>query len=278
MKAADVKQARSWFRSYVKRFAAKDGSLHPTHAVKVAHSVRVARECRGIAAALRWKPADVAAAEAMGLLHDVARFPQFEKFRTLMDSDSINHGELGYKIIRDSDLASGWKPADTRRILAGIRYHNRHKPSNGIAPDAAAFLKLIRDADKLDIIGALTRLIAAGDFTSQPELFLGVDPDGPATPALVREVEQQWTGSYCNVHSLIDMNLIRTSWIYDLNYLPSLRAVVSRGLLDDIVDVLPDTREMRKIAAVTRRYVDGKMKELARTPRSASRTVHCQKQ
>lgn len=55
---------------------------------------------------MRWFQSDILIAEAPGLLHDVGRFSQLVEFGTFSDTDSINHGESGYKIIKHFEVFS----------------------------------------------------------------------------------------------------------------------------------------------------------------------------
>jgi len=255
MNSSQLDFTRKWFTEYVRQFETADGSLHPMHAIKVPHSLRVCINCRTIAADMDWPDDDITAAEAMGLLHDVGRFPQFKEYGTFADARSIDHGKLACDVIAASTLTAEYSHEDIRDILYGIRDHNKAKLASCTSPRGLAFLKLIRDADKLDIIKLMGDVIRSGDFTLYPELLLGVDPKGPPSPALIEEIARSRKGSYSNVHSLVDMHLIRLAWMFDLNYKPSLRLVLSRGLMEEIRDVIPDTPTIRKLVRETDDYI-----------------------
>lgn len=42
-------------------------------------------------------------AELIGLLHDIGRFEQIKRYNTFIDKNSINHGQLGVKILFDDN-------------------------------------------------------------------------------------------------------------------------------------------------------------------------------
>jgi len=255
MNDAQLDFTKKWFADYVRQFRLKDGSLHPMHAVKVPHSASVSTNCRVIATELGWTVSDIASAQAMGLLHDAGRFPQFRDYGTFSDARSTDHGKLGCDVVQASELVANYSKDDMDDILDGIRHHNKTKLASCASPRGLAFLKLIRDADKLDIIKIMGEIIHSGDFTLYPELLLGVDPNGPPSQALISEIANSRTGSYANVHSLVDFHLIRLSWMFDLNYQPSLKLVVSRGLMAGILRDIPDTPEARKLAEETEKYL-----------------------
>ena len=84
---------RDWFTAYAKRFADADGTLHPMQQLKLAHSLRVAKNARLIAEGLAWAAPQVALAEIIGLLHDTGRFPQFAGSPPSMNAPPSNTAE-----------------------------------------------------------------------------------------------------------------------------------------------------------------------------------------
>ena len=263
MKTTELDRIRQWFPSYVDSFAAQDGSMHNTYFIKKTHTLRVSTDCRLLAEALGWQTGRVNAAEALGLLHDVGRFPQFQRFQTLIDSKSIDHGELGHEVVSNSDLLSGLGAGEAAAILCGICCHNRRRLETGAGREALALLKLIRDADKLDILYVVSDIMKTGSYKQYPELLLNVDPDGPPSSDLIEEISGHRSGSYAHVRSLADINLIRMAWVYDLNYLPTFQLIASRGLLSEMKNILPDIPEVRKITEEAEAYLIAKTKEVA---------------
>ena len=79
MKTAELNQIESWFNAYVQSFAYTRGDWHPSYRIKIEHSRRVALESRNLARDLDWGSADENVAEAVGCLHDVGRFSQFQE-------------------------------------------------------------------------------------------------------------------------------------------------------------------------------------------------------
>lgn len=254
MNISDLDTLKAWFPTYVAGFAGPDGSLHNTHVVKRDHTLRVAANCLAIATELQWDAGQVAAAEATGLLHDIGRFPQFQRYETLVDAASVDHGELGRKVTAQLKLLASTDPHERSAILCGICNHNKRDLPAGAGSAALTLLKIVRDADKLDIIRTLTEIIKNGGFNDHPELLLNVDPDGPVNPALLDDIARRRTGSYSHMKSLADMQLMQVSWVYDLNYAPSFRLLLSRGLLEGVGNLLPATKEIAAILKIAENH------------------------
>lgn len=251
MKHDDLEAIRGAFDAYALRHAGLDGVLHPVQELKRAHSRRVAEEARAIAVELDWPAGELNAAEALGWLHDVARFPQYARFRTLEDRRSFDHGAHGADVVTQAGWLDGigLAPALRDAILDGIRWHNRKTMPDGLPEDSLRFLRLIRDADKLDILRVIGEALRDNRLRDYPELLFNIALDGPPSADLAEEILTTRVGSYERVRSWADMTLIRLTWIHDVNYDATLRRLRERGWLAEIVRDLPDTPA---VAAIVR--------------------------
>jgi len=74
--------------------------------LKYYHSYRVMQLCREIAESEKLNEEDTYLATVIGLLHDYARFEQWDKYKTFSDINSIDHGDLGVQLLFDRSV--GW--------------------------------------------------------------------------------------------------------------------------------------------------------------------------
>jgi hypothetical protein len=251
---------RKWYMDYADSYRDKDGSLHHVLQLKLDHSQRVAQDCRDIATDLGWTDGDCATAEAIGLLHDVSRFQQFAEYHTFLDYKSFDHGERAYEIVLESAILASLDTLEQSWILNSIRYHNRRAIEDGLDPDSMRFVNLVRDADKLDILVIVYETINKNMHKKYPEILSHIDLDGPATPALIEEISKHGCGSYENVHSMTDMNLIRMTWVYSINYMPALLRLSERGLLEQMDKTMKGSPEIEELMMKARRFVEDKIR------------------
>lgn len=245
-----------WYKSYVASFAGADGVLPYMSQLKVAHSRRVAMDCRAIAEEMGWGAAELDGAEAMGLLHDVSRYQQVRDYGTFLDARSFDHGERAWSICREFEVFAGWPSELAAAVLHGIRFHNRRVLEEGATGSETRFLRLIRDADKLDILKVVNEVVRTRSYEQHPEVLLNIAIDGPISQDLINEIRAHRSASYAHVRSLSDMNLLRTTWVYDINYLPTLRRLRDRRLLVDIAGMLPADAEVQSLAREALCYVE----------------------
>jgi len=254
MKPEMLQRIRTWYKGYTDSFRV-DGKLHYLMELKIMHSERVALDCRDIAAELGWCPEDIVTAEALGLLHDTGRYSQYAEFETFVDHASVNHGLHGYNILIKHEVLKQSDPRDEAVILDGVKLHNVRNLPSSMPVDNMRFLKLIRDADKLDIIKVFRETIQEGRHADMPEIMLNIEMEGPPTKELIKEILETGSGSYRNVHSLADINLMRVAWSYTINYIPSIKRLVERNHLNDTIQALPDDEEIGMIVARVNDYI-----------------------
>jgi len=247
MTDSQLQKIKEWFVGYTQTFASTDGCFHPPLQLKMDHSKRVADNAHQLAEDLNWNSSETNRAEALGWLHDVGRFSQFAEFGTFTDATSINHGERGWEVVRQSEILSALEPSEQRVLLAGIRYHNARTEPDHLDEKSLRFLKLIRDADKLDILQFVLASVQKNGFQDLPRMLPHVVLDGPINPELIDEILIHRSCSIEKVRSLADFLLMQLSWVYDLNYSATLKLVSGFSIVDRVRSFFPKNRKVDQI-------------------------------
>ena len=227
-----------WFQDYVAGFQSPDGKLSPMQQLKLEHSRRVHDCAAEIVAELGWSPDQTLHAQTAALLHDIGRFPQYQEYGTYQDGVSLNHG------IKGADILRGWRTRfreeglSLERILPAVEFHNRPALPEGLASEEESLLRLVRDADKLDIFEVVH------DGATHPEslyteLTTWVDMQAPVSEAVLECARERRPIRYADIHSLGDMLVAQLSWVYDLNYPPSFRIMRRRNTFSRLRALIP---------------------------------------
>lgn len=228
--APEAEALATWFHAFTASFADGD-ALSPLLELKRLHSFRVSTIARELAEALTWDDDEIRAAQTAGLLHDVGRFPQYASFGTFYDGRSLDHGEKGRDVIATEAPLAACSGETREALLQSVALHNKKALPETIPLCALPLARLIRDADKLDVFHIVHRHVQEGRIT---QLLPGIDETGPLSHALIREVENAHLASYANVRSLADFLLVQLTWVFDLNYPPSLERLRKTGIVEDI--------------------------------------------
>ena len=256
MKTEELSKIENWFKAYIRTLPHNNGDMHPFLKLKVEHSKRVAKDTRCLAQDIDWPLSDVNVAETLGLLHDIGRFSQLIEFGTFDDAESVNHGERGWNIITQSNVLSSLSNRDQKRILDGVHYHNSKMISEHLDNESLPFVKLIRDADKLDIFRVVQDAVQRDGFQELSEMLPQVTLDGPINPKVIKELNTHNSCSIGDIKSLADFLLMQLSWFYDINYAPTFQRIVQRNLISNIAEKLPqDNKALDDIVAAVEHFV-----------------------
>ena len=260
------------FRDYTNRFAGADGELHPLLRLKVDHCRRVATEARVLSADLGWELTDQNRAEAVGLLHDVGRFCQFNTYGTFSDAASADHGELGERVV----VRNNWLPtmtfANNNAVRDAIRYHNRRVVPEDLPRASLPWVRLIRDADKLDILHLVLAGVENNGFRKFPDMLPDVSLERRPSEAVLRELTDHRSCSLASVTSLGDFLLLEISWVYDLNYTPSFVRLAERDILTRLRRQIAGDAAVDAIVRQAQGVVSERIRESAASPPNESMT------
>lgn len=231
-----------WFERDVNRYRNADGVLPAALELKYYHSRRVADNARLIAQMLGWGQTDILLAESCGLIHDIGRFSQHLSYGSFHDADTVDHGRAGRLLLEEEGIPAHLNYNEWLKISHAVEYHNKKVsdiPDN-LPSDAVLLLKLIRDADKLDIMDLVINSVSANGFKELPDMLPHITPGRELTSVVIEEILKTKTVSVTNLRSVTDFLMMMVSWFYDFNYAPSLILAGNRRILERIEKELPE--------------------------------------
>ena len=263
MKQEQLESFKQWFTEYVRTFYASDDDfLNHNIKLKECHTHRVCQAMRELAGALQMNAKDALLAETIALFHDVGRFPQFKQYRTYKDQISENHCLLALKVLCEQQVLTG-VPADERGMIEkAIEFHGA-KNLPEMDGRTLHFSKMIRDADKLDIFELLVenyRILA-----EEPEKFKW-ELEFPDTPEcsveIIDAILNNQMISYEIIKTINDAKLLQLGWVFDVYFDHTLKQIYDRGYLQAIVDLLPDTEEIKRVTGYIMDYTQQRIGSL----------------
>lgn len=263
MEKDQLKKIEVWFDSYVSGFYREgDDFLNSNIELKEKHSRCVCGQMIWLADVLKLTDNRKNIAKAVGLLHDVGRFPQFRDYRTYRDAVSINHSLLGRDTIRQENVLAGLDPAEIELIEKAIEYHGIKRLPDGLEGDTQLFCQLIRDADKIDIYRVV--LDYYQQYLDDPKTFT-IDMELPDTPEYSANVVEDLLNSrrinYDILKTFNDMKLLMLSWVFDVNFPATLERIKQNRYLEKVFDFLPATDDIVRVRNHIFDYVDSRIKK-----------------
>lgn len=233
-----------WFEDFVAGY----GMETPTDAARLElkrrHCLLVMDEAREQALELGLSPRLVDLAAIAGLTHDTGRFPQYRRYRTFRDADSANHAVLGAIALARHGAFAGLPDRDRRLVCLAVVAHNRRTLPKTVAAggdsEALTLVRIVRDADKLDIARIMIEHFKA-PREKDDVVMLGL-PDIPDryNPAFLANIEAGRTGDYYAMGTINDFVLLLLSWINDMAFARTRRLFFERGHVRELFAALPD--------------------------------------
>lgn len=201
------------FNDYVKKFDCKDEMIIR----KYHHTYRVMNFCEQIALSIH---EDTKVAKLCGLFHDIGRFEQCKKYHSFSDIHTVDHGDLGFSILQEH--FSQIENYDL--VLFTTKNHNKLFIEETNDSKKILFAKIVRDADKLDIMNRQGLAIDDKNPIIKEELMMDLFLEQPI----------------CNQLITYDVdNLFRIlGFIYDINFKFSYQYILDNCIIEKKIDLL----------------------------------------
>jgi len=256
---------KNWFAGYVKGFDSTLADVQKNMDLKFEHTRRVCENMLDIGKSLELPPADLLVAEAAALLHDIGRFEQYRKYRTFVDGKSENHAALGVKVIKKNDLLKDFDPDSAGIILRAVACHNRLEvPADG-APRFLLILRMLRDADKIDIWRVVTEYYRRTDGSRNQAVELDLPDTDGITDKVYEELMAGNSARMADLRVLNDFKLLQIGWVFDVNFPRTFEIIREKKYLEAIRDALPKgSGRVERIYERAREHLDAGMSERQR--------------
>ncbi|MBG0790108.1 MAG: HD domain-containing protein [Desulfovibrionaceae bacterium] len=207
--------------------------------LKREHSLRVLDNGREIVENETVPAHEAELAILASLYHDIGRFPQFARYGTYKDADSLNHGRMGVLAMRTLDLPDDVAEAEWRLIRATVGLHNAKSINPATRGCLRTMVNVVRDADKIDIFNVILDHLGDRD-NPRKEVILSLEEHPTRYSGHVYEAVL--SGLPCDYRTLRysnDFILMLIGWIRDLSYETSKTLLYRRGLVDKAFFLLP---------------------------------------
>lgn len=257
----DIKRAKKEFENYVEKYGEKDDRTN----LKVSHIERTSKNAKKIAENLKLNKEEIELSELIGLLHDIGRFEQYKKFKEETKknptevSKKFDHGEAGVNILKKEGYIRKYIIDDKydEIIYKAIYEHNKYLLSKDLSEREKLFCKIVRDADKIDIIYE-----GVYKYWQDSERIKKVE-EGRLSEEMLDEFYNKKLSNNKNSISETDQILRYASFIFDINFKCSFEMLKESNNIEKMIDrfnyKIEDTKEkMQIIKKIANEYINEK--------------------
>ena len=234
----------NYFDEYTKKYDMSNPSIN----YKYYHSYRVQDNMILLAKNMNLPYKDIELASTIGLLHDIGRFEQYKRFKSFNDFN-LDHGDYACKLIQENDILKYFNidKEDYDVVLTAIRNHNKFSIETDLSKRELLFSKMIRDADKLDILYAL----------GTEKLKEVVKEDDSEISKNVREAFMNEEIIRKSPNETINDNLVTLfGFVYDINYNITLDIIKTNKYYEKIYKRLKNKEKFKPYIDKVKKYIN----------------------
>lgn len=250
------REIRQWYERFVSSFHKNDVEFMENVNLKYDHTERVVIETRGIGVSLELDQHDMTIAMIAAMLHDVGRYSQLKEYGTFNDRDSVNHALLSVEVLREHGVLDKLNEEDRELILTTIEYHNALKVPGHLAEKEELFVRILRDADKLDILRILAQHYTHSERERNNTIDLNL-PDGESVNVeIIRALENQEIVKTQEIKNRAELKLLQIGWVYDINFPWTFQLIENRQFIPQIISTLPNDPVISECSGLALSYLE----------------------
>lgn len=228
MKIVNLEEAKKEFIKFVDSYDLTCEMID----LKKYHSLRVMEISTQIAKEENFTEEEIEVSTLIGLLHDIARFKQYTEYKTFKDIDSFDHGNVGVEILEQHNFLRKFIKTDKydEIIKLAIKNHNKFAIEKGLTEEQNKFCKLIRDADKIDILFIATGILWKHEREQMENSIL--NPNIKENLNNEQLIKQSKYKKIQYADSIIKM----FGYMFDVNYKSSFKIIKNEQYIDKIAN------------------------------------------
>jgi len=243
MKEHDISGIKQFLDDFVQkhtRLAAGKSDVEANLRMKYSHILAVHTLAQRLAAELRLDDQTTFQVRAAALLHDIGRFPQIIESQTYEDVKSINHADLGVRIIQENGVIDHLGADVSKAIEIAVQHHNKLTLPPEIIGKHRTIAEILRDADKIDITRIAIKFHTSELKGKKTEWYTEMSFSPTCNRIVAEALLAGKAVPLAEIGTVYDEFLLYLSWVNDLHFDVSVRHLVKLKRIEYMVNSLPD--------------------------------------
>lgn len=221
--------------------------------LKYNHSFRVMEQSVNIANSLKLDETDKELARLIGLLHDFGRFEQLKVYNTYDDSKSIDHADYSVNVLFNKGQIRNYIKDNSYDsiIRTAIKNHNKFAIEGDLTGKKLLHSKIVRDADKIDILYLVTEL----------KKIVIQDSEDEITKEVIEQFNNKSTISNTNIKHMNDRIISYLSFVYDVNYTYTIKYLLNLKIMEKFYQLINNKERFKPYFEEVNKYMVNFIKE-----------------
>ncbi|BAX78986.1 HD domain-containing protein [Labilibaculum antarcticum] len=239
MKQEAYNNIETWFNNYIAGFEIEIEEIKLNINLKRNHTFRVVELIKELSQETDMDEKDVSLAQISALLHDLGRFEQLANYGTFSDTEEINHIQLGISTITENNILSELTEEESNIVIESIKYHNELQLPKTIDSQLLPFIKILRDADKIDILYIVADYYSNNKQGNNKRLEMDLSDKPEISKKVYQSIIGEKLVNFKDVLTINDLKLYQMSLIFNLNFKKSYKIISEKTYLKQIFETLP---------------------------------------
>lgn len=201
----------------------------------------------------------VQSAQLTALLHDIGRFEQFEQFQTYNDSISFDHAQKAVELINEKQWLSDLPNDFQTSITKAIQYHNKIVIPKGENEQVMLLSKIIRDADKTDILDLAVKEFSQHSKQQNPFFALGLEIKPTYSKKVSNAIIAGKSVNKADLKTVNDFKIMLMAFVFDINFKKTFKTINQRQYLKQLFETLPKTDDIFEVFRKTKIHVENQL-------------------
>ena len=232
-----LKKCQIAFEDYFKTLSAESPENKNKFQEIRNHSLQVANNSLLLAGAISMSEEDKRIAVVNALFHDIGKVLLLTKNQETMVI-LRDHATSSAKIIQQLDFFQDLTPDIQSIVIKSVEGHSKLKIPKMDTEQQYLFVRLLRDADKLDIYDLAWRFFK--ERTGLPPLMaVDLNQSTEISEKIIKSILAGKTANSEDLKSMNDYKLLLISMAFDLNFKYSFRIMSERQYIQKIYETLP---------------------------------------
>ncbi|NEW82793.1 MAG: HD domain-containing protein [Mariniphaga sp.] len=248
---------RKAFEDFVTPFKYTPYNTDPSIEKTILHTNRVVENILILADSLELSENEKHVAEIAAQFHDVGRF--WLLLPENSESEISDHAEASIEYLKISPVFNELDEATQNIIIQVIKNHNKPELPKKDGEAILFYVKLLRDADKLDAWRSTSEYITRKGAKPNMAIELTLSDKPIVTSALSKTIIEGGILNRADILTFNDFLIFQMSWIFDLHFKKSFQILNQKQYIRHLYDSLPKNDSVIEIYRMIRIHVENQI-------------------
>ncbi len=252
-----ISTLRTAFDDYVTPFKYTPYNTDPTIEKTILHTYRVVENILILADSLELSENEKHVAEIAAQFHDIGRL--WLLLPENSESKITDHAEASIEYLKSTPIFSELDEATQNIVNQVIKNHNKPELPKKEGEAILFYVKLLRDADKLDSWRSTTEYITRKGEKPNMATELALSEKPIVTPSFSKTIIEGGIPNRADIVTFNDFLIFQMSWIFDLHFKKSFQILNQKQYIRHIYDSLPKNDSVIEIYRMIRIHVENQI-------------------